>query len=1047
VCRGSAGVCDVQETCTGAAAACPGDSFLSAATVCRAAVAGGCDVAENCTGAAAACPADAVVAAGTTCRASAGACDPAETCNGSNSCPADTLSANGTVCRGSAGVCDVQETCTGASAACPGDSFLSAATVCRAAVAGGCDVAENCTGAAAACPADVVKVAGTVCRASAGACDPQETCTGASNACPADTLTAAGTVCRGSAGVCDVQETCTGSAAACPGDSFLSAATVCRAAVAGGCDVAENCTGSSASCPGDSVVAAGTVCRASTGPCDPAETCNGSNSCPGNSFTAAGTVCRGSAGVCDVAETCTGSSGACPGDSFVGAGTVCRAAVAGGCDVAEACTGGSASCPGDSVVAAGTVCRASTGPCDPAETCNGSNSCPGNSFTAAGTVCRGSAGVCDVQETCTGSSGACPGDSFVGAGTVCRGSAGPCDVQETCTGGSAACPGDSFVGAGTVCRGSAGVCDPAETCTGGSAACPGDSKFGGGTVCRAASGVCDVQEVCDGVNNGCPGDTKVANGTACSDCSACTIADTCQNGACTGAFVTDGTDSHPATCSTGLPGRCSAGHTYCVSAASGIGCSQDNGPIGEQCGNGIDDDCNGQVDENCCGNGVCEGGVGENCSSCPNDCGFCGCPFVYSEASEGFAYETSVGGASLIGTADTEAKGSKMQFAPMWARLDRAQIKGGAVSTKLLIAQDEIAYVDEAHLTVVEHPAGYEVLSSSSMIFWPGLGSVDPQEFYALRTAALRAPVSATWLGKADVNEALSSLDDKAALQELAVDNYYDLDFGAVQSARNARLVIEGWKVQTTRNLPAGIAQRGPRLEVQQRDGSYQTALELAYPRGDRKAVSFDLSSVKWPTGKYQVRLYTGTSEGGTALWSMDRVRLTEEASVSVNEMEILPTQAKLSFAGAPELLATSLDRPNLNLPNGRGTLAEASLTFGKFTRYGDVKGLLGGVDDMLVVMRKGDVVDLSFERIPAAAVGQVQTLFLRTELLFKPTVCPGCTGATELSKNVGQLPFHGMSRYPYASDEHFPSDAAHKRYLEEFATRVYKTGDTRWGL
>ncbi len=44
------------------------------------------------------------------------------------------------------GVCDVAESCTGASNACPANSFVSAATVCRAAVASGCDVAETCTG-------------------------------------------------------------------------------------------------------------------------------------------------------------------------------------------------------------------------------------------------------------------------------------------------------------------------------------------------------------------------------------------------------------------------------------------------------------------------------------------------------------------------------------------------------------------------------------------------------------------------------------------------------------------------------------------------------------------------------------------------------------------------------------------------------------------------------------------------------------------------------------------------------------------------------------
>jgi len=96
----------------------------------------------------------AATAAGTVCRAAAGACDVAETCNGtSTSCPSDVLTAAGTVCRTSAGACDAAEHCTGSSAACPSDALAGAGTVCRAAV-GSCDLAESCTGGSAACPSN-----------------------------------------------------------------------------------------------------------------------------------------------------------------------------------------------------------------------------------------------------------------------------------------------------------------------------------------------------------------------------------------------------------------------------------------------------------------------------------------------------------------------------------------------------------------------------------------------------------------------------------------------------------------------------------------------------------------------------------------------------------------------------------------------------------------------------------------------------------------------------------------------------------------------------
>jgi hypothetical protein len=88
--------------------------------------------------------------AGTQCRASAGACDVAETCNGtSTTCPADGYAAAGTSCRASAGVCDVAESCTGTSAACPTDGFVAFNTAC--ADDGNSCTNDYCPGNAATC--------------------------------------------------------------------------------------------------------------------------------------------------------------------------------------------------------------------------------------------------------------------------------------------------------------------------------------------------------------------------------------------------------------------------------------------------------------------------------------------------------------------------------------------------------------------------------------------------------------------------------------------------------------------------------------------------------------------------------------------------------------------------------------------------------------------------------------------------------------------------------------------------------------------------------
>ncbi|MFM8410861.1 MAG: hypothetical protein ACKOCT_11345, partial [Alphaproteobacteria bacterium] len=65
-----------------------------------------------------------------------------DVCDAVGNCthPPKTL---GTVCRAAAGACDVAETCDGTTLACPTNAFAPSSTVCRAS-AGDCDVAENC---------------------------------------------------------------------------------------------------------------------------------------------------------------------------------------------------------------------------------------------------------------------------------------------------------------------------------------------------------------------------------------------------------------------------------------------------------------------------------------------------------------------------------------------------------------------------------------------------------------------------------------------------------------------------------------------------------------------------------------------------------------------------------------------------------------------------------------------------------------------------------------------------------------------------------------
>lgn len=124
------------------------------------------------------------------------------------------LAGAGVECRASAGACDIAETCDGSTVACPTDALADASIECRAA-AGACDVSESCSGASVNCPTDTFAIAGQECRAATGTCDIAETCSGDQVDCPNDSVVGLGTLCRVAVNACDSDDVCDGSGTAC----------------------------------------------------------------------------------------------------------------------------------------------------------------------------------------------------------------------------------------------------------------------------------------------------------------------------------------------------------------------------------------------------------------------------------------------------------------------------------------------------------------------------------------------------------------------------------------------------------------------------------------------------------------------------------------------------------------------------------------------------------------------------------------------------------------------------------------------------------------
>ena len=235
-----------------------------------------------------------------------GVLDAGEQCDDGGTAAGDCCSATCqfesaiTSCRAAAGACDLAETCDGTSAICPSDEKLT--SVCRTA-AGECDVAESCDGVTDTCPGDAVESAITSCRAAAGACDLAETCDGTSAICPSDEKLTS--VCRTAAGECDVAESCDGVTDTCPSDQFDPVL----------CDDGVYCNGDETCNAGLCETGSPPLCTGSTPLCDEAigncSACLVDLDCSNGAFCDGTEICN--AGVCDfgAAPTCESPTPLC----------------------------------------------------------------------------------------------------------------------------------------------------------------------------------------------------------------------------------------------------------------------------------------------------------------------------------------------------------------------------------------------------------------------------------------------------------------------------------------------------------------------------------------------------------------------------------------------------------------------------------------------------------------------------------------------------------------------------------------------------------------
>lgn len=227
-----------------------------------------------------------------------------------------------------------------------------------------------------------------------------------------------------------------------------------------------------------------------------------------------------------------------------------------------------------------------------------------------------------------------------------------------------------------------------------------------------------------------------------------------------------------------------------------------------------------------------------------------------------------------------------------------------------------------------------------------------------------------------------------------------------------------------------------PALQVKDARGHWRTVIEnIGIPVGRPQTVTVDLTG-KFLSSNREVRIVTNMR----IYW--DQILVETSAGDSPVQMTKLdPTVAGLRWRGFSRELSRDGRQPlGYDYEQVLFTSPWKVMT-GRYTREGDVRDLLVRSDDMFVISRPGDEISLTFDagKLPPLPLGWTRTFLLYADGFSKEMDINSAS-----PDQVGPLPFHGMTRYPYSWPERYPLTRERRKYLEAYNTRVVASPVTK---
>jgi hypothetical protein len=424
--------------------------------------------------------------------------------------------------------------------------------------------------------------------------------------------------------------------------------------------------------------------------------------------------------------------------------------------------------------------------------------------------------------------------------------------------------------------------------------------------------------------------------------------------------------------------------------------------------------------------------------------GYASCPSLYIWNGTGYSYVTDVSNPGWLGYISHINSDGTIIFGggnPWdYVKLDKNILATNNGNYDVTLAQqwDELYYLDSAYIMVVDHPIGTDVYTS--MTNYLNKGSTG--QIYTVINGTLASPTNATNEQGQNVLSQILQKDgvytpgingDQSTSWNNITMNQLTLDLGNLSAASQIKLLMTGmvdwgsaepyyawinsFKVAAAQGLVPNGTQimPPPYMEVKDSNGNWiRVSQDRQIPiPSDYNARTFtvDLTGL-FPSeiNDFQVRF--------TNFWNVtyDYIGIDTSLQQNITIQKLAPSSAVLSQMWE--------------------TQSNAS---GAFTRYGDVTPLMQNADDMYVIGRQGDQVNMQFSTADLSPLGQgmERDYFFVVACWFKDPLGNWGYG---YNFTVNPMPFIDMSGFPYPNTESYPYDAAHLAYIQEYNTRVITT-------